>query len=125
MKEKKKHKKMLQRIHAHLSNKEGLLKPARYSCNNKPMMKGEFLIKDNDELLFNISCLLKTCVLALEGDATFSSSALSNADPKSNVTVALEFIINLLPREQMVVLDEITDIISETNNKPALQKQPD
>jgi hypothetical protein len=117
MKEKKKHKKVLKRIQIALSHKEGLLKLAGYSCNNKPMMKGEFLIGDNDELLFNISCLLKTCVLALEGDATFSSSAISNADPKSNVIVALEFIINILPREQMVLLDEITKILSEGEHK--------
>lgn len=116
MKEKKKHKKVLKRIQIALSHKDGLLKPAGYSCNNKPMMKGEFPIGDNDELLFSISCLLKTCVLTLEGDATFSSSAISNADPKSNVIVALEFIINLLPREQMVALDEITKILSEVEH---------
>lgn len=117
MKEKKKHKKTVKRIQKALLDRDGLLKPAGYSCNNKPMMKGEFSIGDNDELLFNISCLLKTCVLALEGDATFSLSAISNADPKSNVIVALEFIINLLPREQMIAIDEITKILSEMNHK--------
>ncbi|MHB1105400.1 MAG: hypothetical protein ACYCZ2_03470 [Lutibacter sp.] len=117
MKEKKKHKKALKKIQKALSNRDGLLKSAGYSCNHKPMMKGEFSIGDNDELLFNISCLLKTCVLALEGEATFSLSALSNASPKSNVIVALEFIINLLPREQMVSLDEITRILSELEQK--------
>lgn len=117
MKEKKKHKKTLKRIQEALSSRDGLLKPAGYSCNHKPIMKGEFSIGDNDELLFNISCLLKTCVLALEGEATFSLSALSNANPKFNVIVALEFIINLLPREQMVALDEITKILSEMNCK--------
>ncbi len=116
MKEKKKHKKALRRIQKALSDRDGLLKPTGYSCNHKPMMKGEFPIGDNDELLFNISCLLKTCVLALEGEATFSLSALSNADPKSNVIVALEFIINLLPREQMVALDDITKILSEVEH---------
>ncbi|WP_188654892.1 hypothetical protein [Yeosuana aromativorans] len=103
----------MKRIQKSLSNRDGLLRPSGYSCNNKPMMKGEFSICDNDELLFNISCLLKTCVLALEGDATFSSSAHSNADPKANVIVSLEFIINLLPREQMVTLDDITRILSK------------
>lgn len=113
MKEKKKHKKTLKQIQKILSHKDGLLKSAGYSCNHKPMMKGEYAIGDNDELLFIISCLLKTCVLALEGEANFSLSALSNADPKSNIIVALEFIINLLPREQMVCLDEITKILSD------------
>tara|TARA_R110002049_G_scaffold25956_4_gene90700 strand:+ start:1703 stop:2062 length:360 start_codon:yes stop_codon:yes gene_type:complete len=117
MKEKKKHKKALKRIQMALSLKDGLLRPAGYSCKNKPMMKGEFIIGDNDELLFNISCLLKTCVLALERDATFSSSTLSNADPKSNVIIALEFIINLLSREQMVALDEITKILLEVEHR--------
>ena len=56
MKEKKKHKKTLKRIQKALSDRDGLLKPAGYSCNHKPMMKGEFSIGDNDELLFNISC---------------------------------------------------------------------
>ncbi|WP_338357467.1 hypothetical protein [Yeosuana marina] len=122
MKTKRKHKKTLKRIQKALSHNDGLLKPAGYSCNHKPMMKGEFLISDNDELLFNLSCLLKTCILALEGEATFSSSALSNSDPKSNVIVALEFIINLLPREQMVALDEITRILSEIVHEKAQTK---
>lgn len=81
------------------------------------MVKGEFLIGDNDEFLSNISCLLKTYVLALEGESTFSLSTLSNGDPKSNVIVSLEFIINLLSREQMGALDEITKILSEMNHK--------
>jgi len=102
-----------EKIKKELATRSELLKPAGYSCNGKPMMKGEFSIGDNDELLFNISCLLKTCVLALEGDASFSLSALSNADTRSDVIVVLEFIINLLPREQMVALDEITKILAE------------
>lgn len=113
MEEKNKHKETLKRIQKALSHRDGLLKPAGYLCNNKPMMEGEFSIGNNDELMFTISCLLKTCVLALEGNASFSLSPLSNAEPKSNVILALEFIINLLPREQMVSLDEITSIISE------------
>jgi len=102
-----------EKIKKEFATRSELLKPAGYSCNGKPMMKAEFSIGDNDELLFNISCLLKTCVLALEGDASFSLSALSNADNRSDVIVALEFIINLLPREQMVALDEIIKILTE------------
>ncbi len=117
MKEKKKYKRTLKRIQKSLLHKEGLLKPAGYSCTHKPMMKGEFIIGHNDELLFNISCLLKTCVLALEGDATFSSSSLSNSDSKSNITVSLEFIISLLPRQQMVCLDEISKILLELEHR--------
>ena len=113
MKEKKKHKKVLKQIKNAISERDGILKPLEHRCNQKPMMKGEFLIENNDELMFNISCLLKTCILALEGEASFSSSTLSNADPKSNIVVVLEFIINLLPREQMVVLDEIHKILAE------------
>ncbi len=122
MKRKKKYKKALKGIQKALSHRDGLLKPAGYSCNHKPMRKAEFPIGDNDELLFHISCLLKTCVLALEGEAIFSLSALSNADPKSNVAVALEFIINLLPREQMLSLDKITEILLETDQKKHLPK---
>ncbi|MDO6517785.1 HEPN domain-containing protein [Zobellia uliginosa] len=109
--EKKEHKTTLLKIQRALSNRDGLLKSAGYSCNRKPVMKTEFPICNNDELMFNLSCLLKTCVLALEGEAGFSHSALSNADPKSNVTTALEFIISLLPREQMMALDEITEVL--------------
>lgn len=117
MKEKKKHKNALKKVQKALSHKDGLLKLSGYSRNHKPMMKGEFPIGDNDELLFHISCLLKTCVLALEGDATFSSSSLSNSDPKSNITVSLEFIISLLPRQQMVCLDEISKILLELEHR--------
>ncbi|HUH46364.1 MAG TPA: hypothetical protein VLZ54_04360 [Arenibacter sp.] len=116
MKSKKKHKKIFKKIQKALEHRDGLLKPVYYPWSKKPMMKGEFLIGSNDEFLFNISCLLKTCVLALEGDATFSLSALSNVDPKSNAIVALEFIINLLPREQMVSLDTITRLISDKDD---------
>lgn len=117
MKDKKRKLGALTKIKNEMSNRNELLRPAGYSCNGKPMMKGEYSIGDNDELLFTISCLLKTCVLALEGNATFSLSAISNADPKSEIIVALEFVINLLPREQMVSLDRITDILSEIEDK--------
>lgn len=117
MKEKSKHKKALKHIQKALSDRDGLLRPAGYSCNHKPMAKSEFPIGNNDELLFTISCLLKTCVLALEGNASFSLSALSNAESTSNIIVALEFIINLLPREQMVCLDEINNILLKIEHK--------
>ncbi|MCG2419531.1 hypothetical protein K8089_10895 [Aequorivita sp. F47161] len=116
MKKKKRKIVAFEKIKNELSTRNELLRPAGFSCNAKPMMKGEFSIGDNDELLFNISCLLKTCVLALDGDATFTLSAISNSDPKSDIIVALEFIINLLPREQMVSLDEITKILAEVES---------
>lgn len=117
MKNRKKKLRALKEIKNELFNRNGLLKPAGYSCNGKPMMKGEYVISDNDELMFTISCLLKTCVLTLEGDTSFSLSILSNSEPKSNVVVALEFIISLIPREQMVSLDRITKILSKIENK--------
>lgn len=108
---------VLDQITEELSNRKELLKPAGYRCNGKPMQKSEFSIGDNDELMFSISCLLKTCVLALEGRETFGLSPLSNTNPKGNVVVALEFIIGLLSRQQMVCLDEITSILSEVDKK--------
>lgn len=108
---KKTYKKLVKQLRSELASKNGLLKPAGYNCNGKPMKKGEFLIGDNDELMFTISCLLKTCILALEGDANFSLSSMNKANPKAGVIVSLEFIISLLPRKQMVVLDEIQKII--------------
>tara|TARA_R110002126_G_scaffold9840_1_gene44219 strand:+ start:25675 stop:26964 length:1290 start_codon:yes stop_codon:yes gene_type:complete len=110
--EKKEYRTRLLKIQRALSHRDGLLKSAGYSSSRKPLMKAEFLIGNNDELMFNLSCLLKTCVLALEGETGFSHSALSNADPRSNVTTTLEFIISLLPREQMMALDEITEVLT-------------
>ncbi len=108
---KKTYKKLVKQLKSELASKNGLLKSAGYNCNGKPMQKGEFLIGDNDELMFTISCLLKTCILALEGDANFSLSSMNKADPKASVIVSLEFINSLLPREQMVVLDKISELL--------------
>ncbi|UNY97754.1 HEPN domain-containing protein [Zhouia spongiae] len=113
----KTYKGLLDQITEELSNRKEHLKPAGYQCNGKPMQKSEFSIGDNDELMFSISCLLKTCVLALEGQETFGLSPLSNSNPKGNVVVALEFIIGLLPRKQMVCLDEISKILSKIDIK--------
>ncbi len=108
---KKTYKKLMKQLKSELASKNRLLKPAGYNCNGKPMQKGEFLIGDNDELMFTISCLLKTCILALEGDANFSLSSMNKADPKASVIVSLEFITSLLPREQMVVMDKISELL--------------
>ncbi len=110
---KKVYRKLVKQLQAKLESGNGHLKPTGYNCNGKPMQKGEFLIADNDELMFVISSLLKTCVLALEGDATFSLSTSNNADTKASIIVSLEFIINLLPRQQMIALDEIFEILSK------------
>lgn len=110
---KKECKKLVKQLQAKLKSGSGQLKPAEYNCNGKPIQKGEFLIEDNDELMFVISSLLKTCVLALEGDTTFSLSTSNNADTKASIIVSLEFIINLLPRQQMVALDEIFETLSK------------
>lgn len=103
----------LEQLQKALSQRDGLLKPAGYSYNRKPMLKGEYAIGSNDELLFTISSLLKTCVLALEGNASFSLKPLSKAETTSSVIVSLEFIIGLLPREQMVAMDDLSEILSK------------
>jgi len=107
------HTELLKHLQTVLAEKDGLLKPAGYTCNRNPMLKGAYAMGSNDELLFTISCLLKTCVLALEGHGSFSLTALSNAETISSVIVSLEFIITLLPREQMVVLDTLSEILSK------------
>lgn len=87
----------------------GLLKPAEGGN-----MKGEFDVMDNDELMFIISSLLKTCVFALEEDG--SGSALFNfsrANRNSHVVVTLEFVIGLLPRNQIVAFDEIYEVVAK------------
>ena len=105
----------LEQLQKALAQRDGLLKPAGYSCNRKPMLKGEYVIGSNDELLFTISSLLKTCVLALEGNASFSLTSLSKSETTASIIVSLEFIINLLPRQQMLALDNITHILQEQN----------
>jgi len=81
-------------------------------------MNGEFVVKDNDELMFIISSLLKTCVFALEENG--SGSALFNfsrANRNSHVVVALEFVIGLLPREQIVAFDEICKVLTKLDEE--------
>lgn len=121
MKDKKNHKKTVKRIQKALSCNSGLLKPAGYSVGHKPMLKGEYMVEDNDELMFIISSLLNTCLLALEGEenVAFGLSGFSKASRRSHVTVALEFVIKLLPRDQIIALDEITEILSQMESPKA------
>lgn len=87
----------------------GLLKPLEDGG-----VKGEFVVKDNDELMFIISSLLKTCVFALEENGTGSALFnFSRANRNSHVVVALEFVIGLLPREQIVAFDEICEVLTK------------
>lgn len=111
MKEKKKIKKVVKEIEKTLLINNALLKTPNCAEKHEPMMVSTFLIGNNDELLYSLSCLLKTCVLALESESSLALTPLANSDPKLNVAASLEFIINLLPRQQMVALDEINALL--------------
>ncbi|WP_445736182.1 hypothetical protein [Mariniflexile sp.] len=124
MKNKKDRLKALEEIINELSSRKGLLRPEGYASNNVPVQKFEFPIGNNEELLFNVSCLMKVCALALDGEASHSSATISNSGTKENIVVALEFIINLLPRQQMVCLDEISGILSNLESKNSKLKIP-
>lgn len=83
------------------------------------MFKGEYIVENNDELMFIISSLLNTCLRALEGEenVAFGLSGFSKASRRSHITVALEFVIKLLPRDQIIALDEITEILSQMDSQ--------
>jgi|SRR5690606_562402 len=93
----------------------GLLKPVEGGG-----MKGEFVVIDNDELMFIISSLLSTCVFALEKDSLGSALFnFSRANRNSHVVETLEFVIGLLPRNQIVAFDEICEVVAKLDEDNA------
>lgn len=70
-----------------------------------------FMVEDNSELRYIISCLLRVSILALESDGDLSSPRLPNCSKYLAVTTLLELADSILPDEQLESYDKIEQLI--------------
>jgi len=78
---------------------------------NETMQEVSFEVMDNDELRYMISCLLRVCILALEGDNDFSSPRLINSSKDLTVATVLDLVDSILPDKQLTSYDAIEELL--------------
>ena len=111
MKTKYKNNKKYNAIRALLKNsKEGL--QSIPGCR-KNLKQVKFTVEDHEDYLMRIRALLEVCVFALEGQGSFCSKKLSHITKEGTASLVLEMAIDLLPSDQMVCMDRITEIIDQ------------
>ncbi|MDY7396334.1 hypothetical protein UMM65_13870 [Aureibaculum sp. 2210JD6-5] len=103
------------------SNKEkleaikGLLNPRKrktyYKNNRKPSQEVTFMVNNNSELRFVISCLLRASIAALETEGTSNSPRLPYYTNEMAVVTLLELIDNILPDDQLEAYDSIEKLL--------------
>jgi len=70
-----------------------------------------FMVENNDELRYIISCLLRVSILALESDGNLCPPRLPFCSNESAVITILELIDNILPADQLSSYDEIEKLV--------------
>lgn len=90
-------------------NKFNKLKPKNYSDNSFNI---SINVSGYNELNLMVSDLLKASIILLNDDARNSSSVVSVSD--INVNTLLEIALQLLPEEEMELLDDLHTIYLET-----------
>ncbi len=70
-----------------------------------------FMVENNGELRYIISCLLRVSILALEGDGILCPPRLPFCSNESAVITILELIDNILPDDQLSSYDEIEKLL--------------
>lgn len=70
-----------------------------------------FPVEDHEDYMMRVSALLQVCILALDGEGSFTSRRLNYLSGVGSVTLVLEMVILLLPSEQMYHMDRIMTII--------------
>lgn len=93
-----------------------LLSPRKrkyYKINDEQLSSQEvtFMVENNDELRYIISCLLRVSILALESDGNLCPPRLPFCSNESAVITILELIDNILPDEQLNSYDEIEKLV--------------
>jgi hypothetical protein len=81
------------------------------SSDKQTLQEVTFMVTDNGELRYIISCLLRVCILALDGEGELSSPRLPNCSKELTVTTLLELIDSILPDEQLESYDKIEQLI--------------
>ncbi len=93
-----------------------LLSPRRrkyYKVDDEELSSQEvsFMVENNSELRYIISCLLRVSILALEGDGVLCPPRLPFCSNESAVITILELIDNILPDDQLSSYDDIEKLL--------------
>tara|TARA_R110002096_G_scaffold429949_1_gene643322 strand:+ start:2971 stop:3342 length:372 start_codon:yes stop_codon:yes gene_type:complete len=93
-----------------------LLSPRRrkyYKIDDQELSSQEvtFMVENNGELRYIISCLLRVSILALEGDGILCPPRLPFCSNESAVITILELIDNILPDDQLSSYDDIEKLL--------------
>ncbi|MDO6601662.1 hypothetical protein [Arenibacter palladensis] len=73
-------------------------------------------LRDNNDLLLNISSLLEVCVFALDGNGTLLSPNNQNVTKHDSVCRVLELVLTILPHSQMDFMDYVTEKLTNLDN---------
>ncbi|WOD44171.1 hypothetical protein [Hwangdonia lutea] len=79
--------------------------------DNPTMQEVTFEVSDNGELRYIISCLLRTCILALDSENDFASPRLSNCSKEMTIATVLDLVDSILPDAQLVSYDAIEKLL--------------
>jgi len=93
-----------------------LLSPRKrkyYKINDEEFASQEvsFMVENNDELRYIISCLLRVSILALESEGNLCPPRLPFCSNESAIITILELIDNILPADQLSSYDEIEKLV--------------
>lgn len=83
--------------------------------DNATLQEVTFEVEDNGELRYIISCLLRTCILALDSENDFASPRLNNCSKELTVATVLDLVDSLLPDTQLASYDAIEKLLLEKN----------
>jgi hypothetical protein len=87
-------------------------KRKRYKNNVKESSQEViFMVEDNSELRYIISCLLRVSIFSLESEGTLSSPRMSYFTNELAVVTILELIDNILPGDQLESYDKIEELL--------------
>ncbi|UJH89677.1 hypothetical protein LZ575_11350 [Antarcticibacterium sp. 1MA-6-2] len=121
MKKKLKKREKYKAIISLLENRKDGLQPIP-ECR-KNLKKVSLTVEDHADYMMRISALLEVCVIALDGQGSFSSKSLSHITGEASIGLVLEMVIDLLPYDQMNYMDRIEEIIDK--EKQETQKTND
>jgi hypothetical protein len=106
-----KKKKILQKLNEfkeknliHLTSKTGI---------NGKYYEGTYRVESHMELMFLIINLIKVSAVALEESERLSDQGIPN--PKYNVMEVLRHVLQLIPLEEIEMIDKVSELIEEMN----------
>lgn len=79
--------------------------------DNATMQEVSFEVEDNGELRYIISCLLRTCILALDSENDFASPRLANCSKELTIATVLDLVDSILPDAQLASYDALEKLL--------------